>query len=156
MQKSLAVDQTDTGFVPDDRLAIGADSGWSAVPWSWSCVMTVCFDDGSSVAQSLGATLLVQPSLSGLKLIAELDTEVESISLFFPPRGHAANARTEVVRKILHWPTEAASGPCMALCCASGSIFICSESELQTIEPEPLWSTGRKYDLKSPVWSTRA
>ncbi len=148
MQKNSAVAQTDPEVTTARRIATAADSGWEAVPWTWSCVMVVAINDPSCRIQDLGGTLLVNPSSSGLRLIAELEAEIESITLFFPPHGVESNPRTEVVQKILPWPTSSDGDESMALCCASGSVFICSESELRPAESATLWSRGTKYDLQ--------
>lgn len=156
MQKSSAVAQADLGLATKRRIAIGANSGWEAVPWSWSCVMVVSINECNRRGHDFGGTLLVNPSSSGLRLISELDAEIESISLFFPPRGAEAPPRTEVVQKILPWPSSSASGQSMALCCASGSVFICSESELQPVESATLWSKGTKYDVQGAAGKSPA
>lgn len=90
----------------------------------------------------------MNPSSSGLRLISELDAEIESISLFFPPRGPEAPPRMEVVQQILPWPSTSASSQSRALCCASGNVYVCSESELQPAESATLWSKGTKYDVQ--------
>ncbi|WP_139225661.1 hypothetical protein [Paracidovorax konjaci] len=92
------------------------------------------------------STLLVNPSAQGLSLLDNIDANIESISLFFPPTESDALPRTEVVQRII---------PCVSdlpkavrrfeLHCASGCVFLASEGELQQIDSRKLWSAGAKF-----------
>lgn len=145
MQESMAAAPIEAYESEDGRVAMGAHAGWEAVPWAWSCVMVVCFDKTRLDKRCPDSTLLVNPSRAGLNLLAELETEIQSISLLFPPEIGEARPRVETVQNIVPWPSaDALSGEQMALCCASGHVFVCGHSNLQEVASAALWSVGRR------------
>lgn len=126
----------------------GREDGWAAVPWSWDCVLVVCFEKSSLGDQLPDSTLLVNPSAQGLSLLDEIDANIESISLFFPPIKFDATPRTEAVQRIIPFAGDhPKSERRFELHCASGCVFLASENELQQLESRNLWSVGAKFKV---------
>lgn len=148
MQESLTITecQRET-LAPNEKIA-SADNreSWLAAPWRWSCILMVCLEQRDLAAQPSDRVLLVAPNIAGLQLLGELDTEIESISVLIPPANAEGSPRVESVQKIAPWHGAPSAETRTALLCASGSVFLVGDADLQLVEDsEAYWSVGCRY-----------
>jgi len=148
MQESLTITEGQRETLASNKKIASADNreSWLAAPWRWSCILMVCLAQRDLAPQPSDRVLLVAPNIAGLQLLGELDTEIESISVLIPPENAEGLPRFESVQKIAPWRGALSIDARTALLCASGSVFLAGEADLQRVEDsEAYWSAGCRY-----------
>jgi len=148
MQKTLMIEESQSNLLAPNAKFASADNreNWLAVPWRWSCILMVCLAQRDLPIQPSDRMLLVAPNSAGLGLLGEIDAEIESISVLIPPENSEGSPQVELVQKIAPWHGESLGEARTALLCASGSVFLAGEADLQLVDDsEAYWSAGCRY-----------